>query len=257
MRCSRCRCTPSSPTRRPSRSRRRSRSSCASDVVARDRAEVTTSRVVRAVHGLQEVAPDPADELAESDELRRTLDRDALLDRYASTLWIDGAKGQRARRIVLRALCKRFGNGVKVGMGVLVLHPQTFEIGDAVFIGNQTFLQGRHDGHCVIGAHTWIGPQSYFDCRDMEFGEYVGWGPGAKVLGSEHTGEPVDVPIIQTDLVIKPVRVGDGADIGVNAVLLPGVTIGAGAIIGAGAVVPRDTEVPPGVPAKLLRYRGG
>src|SRR5207248_4014992 len=100
-----------------------------------------TERVVRAVHGLEAVAPDPADEIAESDDLRRTLDRDALLDRYASTLWIDGAKGQRARRVVLRAVCKRFGSGVKVGMGVLVLHPHTFEIGDAVFIGNQSFLQ--------------------------------------------------------------------------------------------------------------------
>ena len=218
------------------------------------------SRIVRAVHGLEAVAPDPPDEIAESDDLRRTLDRDALLDRYASTLWIDGAKGQRARRVVLRALCKRFGSGVKVGMGVLVLHPHTFEIGDAVFIGNQSFLQGRHDGRCLIGAHTWIGPQSYFDCRDMEFGEYVGWGPGAKVLGSEHTGEPASVPIIQTDLVITTVSVGDGADIGVNAVLLPGVSVGEGAIIGAGAVVPRDTQVPAnaiyaGVPAKLLRYR--
>ena len=219
-----------------------------------------TSRVVKAVHGLEAVAADAADEVAESEELRKTLDRDALLDRYSQALWIDGLNGQRARRIVLRAICKRFGNGVKIGMGVLVLHPNTFEIGDAVFIGNQTFLQGRHDGRCVIGAHSWIGPQSYFDCRDMEFGEYVGWGPGAKVLGSEHTGEPRDVPIIKTDLVIKRVTVGNGADIGVNAVLLPGVSVGEGAIIGAGAVVPRDTVVPPnaiyaGVPAKLLRYR--
>ena len=219
-----------------------------------------TSRVVRAVHGLEQVTPDPADEIAESDDLRKTLERDAILERYAAALWIEGQKGQRARRVILRAVCKTLGHGVKVGMGVLVLHPHTFEIGDAVFIGNQTFLQGRHDGRCVIGAHTWIGPQSYFDCRDMEFGDSVGWGPGAKVLGSEHTGEPADVPIIQTDLVIKPVRVGSGADVGVNAVLLPGVTVGEGAIIGAGAVVPRDTQVPPyaiyaGVPAKLLRYR--
>jgi acetyltransferase-like isoleucine patch superfamily enzyme len=219
-----------------------------------------SGRVVKAFHGLEEVAADPADEIAESDELRRTLEREQILERYAAALWIDGLKGQRARRVILRAICKRFGSGVKIGMGVLVLHPHTFEIGDAVFIGNQTFLQGRHDGRCVIGAHTWIGPQSYFDCRDMEFGEYVGWGPGAKVLGSEHTGEPRDVPIIKTDLVIKRVTVGNGADIGVNAVLLPGVSVGEGAIIGAGAVVPRDTVVPPyaiyaGVPAKLLRYR--
>jgi len=220
------------------------------------------SRVVKAVHGVQQVAPDPAEEIEEAAELRRSVEQADLLQRWADAAFVEGPKGQSRRRVLLRALCKSVGHGVKVGMGVLVLHPATFEIGDAVFIGNQSFLQGRHDGRCVIGAHTWIGPQSYFDCRDMELGEYVGWGPGAKVLGSEHTGEPREVPIIQTDLVIKRVTVGDGADIGVNAVLLPGVTIGEGAIVGAGAVVPRDTRVEPyaiyaGVPAKLLRYRAG
>jgi acetyltransferase-like isoleucine patch superfamily enzyme len=66
------------------------------------------------------------------------------------------------------------------------------------------------------------------------------------------------VPIIQTDLVIKPVRVHDGADIGVNAVLLPGVTVGKGAIVGAGAVVTKDVApyaIVAGVPAKFLRSR--
>jgi len=218
-----------------------------------------TERVVKAVHGIQAVQPDPADELKESADLRATESKEQLLARYSAACYEDSASGARARRVVLRAICKSFGNGVKVGVGVLVLHPHTFEIGDAVFIGNQTFLQGRHDGHCVIGAHTWIGPQSYFDCRDMELGEYVGWGPGAKVLGSEHTGEPANVPIIQTDLVIKPVRVGNGADIGVNAVLLPGVSVGEGAIVGAGAVVTKDVApyaVVAGVPAKFLRSRG-
>jgi acetyltransferase-like isoleucine patch superfamily enzyme len=217
-----------------------------------------TQRVVKAVHGLQTVQPDAADELTESADLRATETKEQLLARYGIACYEDNATGARTRRVVLRALCKSFGHGVKIGVGVLVLHPGTFEIGDAVFIGNQAFLQGRHDGHCVIGAHTWIGPQSYFDCRDMELGEYVGWGPGAKVLGSEHTGEPADVPIIQTDLVIKPVRVDDGADIGVNAVLLPGVTVGKGAIVGAGAVVTKDVQpytIVAGVPAKLLRSR--
>jgi len=218
-----------------------------------------TSRVVKAVHGIQTVEPDGADELKESADLRATESKEQLLARYSEACYDDSASGARARRVILRAICKAFGNGVKVGVGVLVLHPNTFEIGDAVFIGNQTFLQGRHDGTCVIGAHTWIGPQSYFDCRDLRLGEYVGWGPGAKVLGSEHTGDPQDVPIIQTDLVIKPVRVDDGADIGVNAVLLPGVTVGKGAIVGAGAVVTKDVApntIVEVVPAKFLRSRG-
>ena len=105
-----------------------------------------------------------------------------------------------------------------------------------------------------------LGPGSYFDARDLVLGDYVGWGPGAKVLGSAHTGLPEDVPIVQTDLVIRPVRVGAWADIGTNAVLMPGVTVGKGAIVGAGAVVTAD--VPPfaivaGVPARFLRWREG
>jgi acetyltransferase-like isoleucine patch superfamily enzyme len=216
------------------------------------------SRVVKAVHGVQHIETDPPAEVAESMKLRETEVRETLLERYSAAAQVDSAEGARQRRVLLRALCRSFGNGVRVGIGVLVLHPHTFEIGDAVFIGNQTFLQGRHDGHCVIGAHTWIGPHSYFDCRDLELAEYVGWGPGAKVLGSEHTGDPVDVPIIQTDLVIKPVRVKRWADIGVNAVLLPGVTVGEGAIVGAGAVVTRnvpDYAVVAGVPAKRMKWR--
>jgi acetyltransferase-like isoleucine patch superfamily enzyme len=216
------------------------------------------SRVVKAVHGVQQVTHDPPDEIVESARLRERESRETLVEQYGAAAFVDSADGVRQRRMLLRALCKSFGHGVRIGVGVLVLHPHTFEIGDAVFIGNQTFLQGRHDGHCVIGAHTWIGPQSYFDCRDLELGEYVGWGPGAKVLGSEHTGEPIDMPIIQTDLVIKPVRVGKWADIGVNAVLLPGVTVGEAAVVGAGAVVTHDVAdyaIVAGVPAKLLRYR--
>lgn len=69
---------------------------------------------------------------------------------------------------------------------------------------------------------------------------------------------PVSEPVITTDLEIKPVRIGAGADIGTNATILPGVSIGEGAIIGAGAVV--TTNIPAyavaaGVPARVLRYR--
>jgi acetyltransferase-like isoleucine patch superfamily enzyme len=68
------------------------------------------------------------------------------------------------------------------------------------------------------------------------------------------------VPIIQTDLEIQPTRIGAWADIGVNAVILPGVVVGKGAIVGAGAVVTRDVDpfsIVAGVPAKFLRWREG
>ena len=54
---------------------------------------------------------------------------------------------------------------------------------------------------------------------------------------------------------VAPIKIEKGAYVGAAAILLPGITIGAGAKIGAGAVVTRD--VPPGgiwagVPAKPL-----
>jgi acetyltransferase-like isoleucine patch superfamily enzyme len=52
--------------------------------------------------------------------------------------------------------------------------------------------------------------------------------------------------------------IGSRAFIGVNAVVLPGVTIGEGAVIGAGAVVTRDVpawEVWAGVPARRIGRR--
>ena len=217
-------------------------------------------RLVPAVHARQPVEPDGADELELADRLRRDHTREQLLDLAAAHAHGDNAADARMRRAVWRALAKRFGHGVRIGRGALAKHPETFEIGDRVVIGEQAFIQGRFDGRCVIGAHTWIGPQSYLDARDLVIEDSVGWGPGAKVLGSEHTGRPVDVPIMQTDLRIEPVRVCAWSDIGVSAILLPGVTVGKGAIVGAGAVVTSDVPafaVVAGVPARFLKWRDG
>lgn len=218
----------------------------------------TEARVVQAVHGRRELCEDEPFELGLAAHLRQTQSREALLE-LASRYGVgDAPLDALMRRAVWRALARSFGHGVRIGRGALVKHPETCDIGNGVFIGEQVFLQGRFDGTCRIGDHSWIGPQSYFDARHLVIEEHVGWGPGARVLGSTHTGLPLDVPIIRTDLIISPVRIGAWSDIGVNAVILPGVTVGRGAIVGAGAVVTRD--VPPfaivaGVPARFIRWR--
>ena len=217
-------------------------------------------RVVPAVHGSREAKPDPEFEIGLSDALRRQYSREGLLELYGRYALGDAYLDGLMRRAIWRVLAKHLGQGLSVGSGVGFKHLETFEIGDGVFIGAQAYLQGRFDGRCVIGNHVWIGPQSYFDARDLVLEDYVGWGPGAKVLGSAHTGVPADLPIIQTDLEIKPVRVGAWADIGTNAALLPGVTVGKGAIVGAGAVVTHDVPafaIVAGVPARFLRWREG
>lgn len=164
------------------------------------------------------------------------------------------------RRVLLRSLARSAGHDLQVSPEVILKHPETMEFGNSVFIGAHSMIQGRYDGQCKIGNHVWIGPHAYFDARDLVLEDYVGWGPGAKVLGSQHTGDPIDAPIIATSLVIKPVTVGYGADIGTNATILPGVRVGAHAIVGAGAVVTSDIPdyaVAAGVPARVLRIRDG
>ena len=217
-----------------------------------------TSRIVKAVHGLKAPSRDPDFEAGFDAFLESAYSRRGLVELYGRFCIGDGAIDALMRRAILRSLALHCGAGVQVGSGATFRHAETFSIGNGVFIGAQACIQGRFDGSCVIGDHVWIGPQAFLDARDLFLGDYVGWGPGAKVLGSAHTGQPHDVPIVQTDLEIKPVRVEAWADIGTNAVVLPGVTIGKGAIVGAGAVVTSDVPafaIVAGVPARFLRWR--
>jgi acetyltransferase-like isoleucine patch superfamily enzyme len=216
------------------------------------------SRIVPAVHGRKETKPDPEFEIGLSDALRADYSQAGLVELYGKFATNDGPFDTLMRRAIWRAVARRCGHGLRIGTGVGFKHLETFEIGDSVFIGAQAYIQGRFDGTTRIGNHVWIGPQSYMDARDLVIGDYVGWGPGAKALGSAHTGVPADVPVIHTDLEIKPIRVEDWADVGTNATLLPGVTIGRGAIVGAGAVVTQDVPafaIVAGVPARFIRWR--
>jgi acetyltransferase-like isoleucine patch superfamily enzyme len=216
-----------------------------------------TSRVVPAVHG-RRAAADPSYQAELVSEFRQSYGTAGLIELYGRFMAGDGLVDALMRKVIWRGVAKSCGRGLEVGSGAGFRHPETFEIGDGVFIGAQAYIQGRYDGRFVIGDNVWIGPQAFLDARDLIIEEFVGWGPGAKILGSSHTGLPVDVPIIRTDLEIKPVRVGAWSDIGTNATILPGVNIGKGALVGAGAVVVSDVEpfaVVAGVPARFLRWR--
>jgi acetyltransferase-like isoleucine patch superfamily enzyme len=78
------------------------------------------------------------------------------------------------------------------------------------------------------------------------------------VLTSQHVEAGRELPIYNAPVEFKPVEIEEGADIGVGAIIMPGVTIGRGAQVGAGAVVTRDVPafaVVAGSPARVLRER--
>ncbi len=218
---------------------------------------VSGPRLVAAVHG-KRPPEDDGFKTGLLAALRSSYSAAGLADLYGRFAHGDGMLDTLMRGAIVAAGAKRCGHGLRVSSGAVFTHLETLEFDDGVFIGAGAHVQGRVDGLCRIGKKCWIGPQAFLDARDFVMGDHVGWGPGARVLGSEHTGHPTDVPIIETDLSIRPVRIGDWADIGTNAVILPGVTIGKGAIVGAGAVVTADVapfSVVAGVPARFLRWR--
>jgi acetyltransferase-like isoleucine patch superfamily enzyme len=218
------------------------------------------ARIASAVHGRGAVRPDPAFEIAFAQDLAHRCAPSEIMALFRRFNQGEDHIDFLMRRTCVRALARRCGSGLRIEPGVGLRHVETFEIGDGVVIGEQVVIHGRFDGRCEIGNKVWIGPQAFLDARDLVIGDNVGWAPGAKVLGSKHSGLPIDVPIIATDLLIPRTVIEDDADIGMNAVLLPGVTIGRGAIVGAGAVVTKDVPAfskVAGCPAQLIGYRDG
>ncbi len=143
--------------------------------------------------------------------------------------------------------------------GVLVFHPENITLGRNVYVGHYAILKGYYRNEMRVGDRTWIGQQCFFHAAGgLTIGARVGVGPGVKIITSVHAEAGRGVPVLYSPVETAPVVIEDDADLGVNSVILPGVTVGRGAIVGAGAVVARD--VPPyavvaGVPAKVLRYR--
>ncbi len=138
-------------------------------------------------------------------------------------------------------------------------------------------------GVCRIGAFTY---SDYgVDIYDSDIGRYCSIGSGVKINPGRHPTDflsthpfvkvPPDACGLADDPVLQSiaatsesrpasregsvrVTIGDDVWIGVNAVILKGVTIGTGAIIGAGAVVTKDVrpyDIVGGAPAKVIRSR--
>ena len=154
---------------------------------------------------------------------------------------------------------KSIGDNVVFEGGVLIFHTENIIIGRNVYIGHNSILKGYYKNEMIIDDHTWIGQGCYFhSAGGIRIGKAVGIGPMVKIITSVHETKDMALPILYHNLVFNEVRIGNGCDIGIGAIIMPGVEIGDGAIIGAGAVVTQN--IPPfciatGVPAKVIKQR--
>lgn len=141
-----------------------------------------------------------------------------------------------ARRIAI-------GNHVYLGPGCWLL---THEPGGRLEIGDGTSIAG----YCVLSAAT-----------SVRIGRKVLFARNVYIADHRHGFERGEVPVIEQEIAdLRPVVVEDGAWLGQNVVILPGVTVGRGAVVGANSVV-RD-DIPPrcvavGAPASIVRRLEG
>ena len=154
---------------------------------------------------------------------------------------------------------RRCPASVVIEPGALIFHPENVSLDENVYVGHYAILKGYHQNELVIGAGSWIGQAAFLHAGGgIRIGVRVGIGPHVKILTSQHDEPGRDRPIMDGALRFAPVVLDDGCDIGVGAVILPGVTVGRGAQVGAGAVVTRHVPafaVVAGNPARVLRQR--
>ncbi len=106
--------------------------------------------------------------------------------------------------------------------------------------------------HSIFGAH--VGKQTAIagTIRDyplIYFGDYATVGQNSVVTAHAITHD---------EILLMPVRIGNNAVVGINCVVMPGVTIGDNAVLAPGAVATSNTNIPKnelwgGIPARKIK----
>lgn len=145
---------------------------------------------------------------------------------------------------------------------------------DCIVSGNFVFESSA--GIITIGNHSYIGDGTFISRSSIEIGDNVTIAWGGTVY--DHDSHSLDYMkrrkdiddelddirngcnFIQnkdwSDVNCKPIKICDDAWIGMNVIILKGVTVGEGAIVGAGSVVTKDVPawtVVAGNPARVVK----
>lgn len=108
-----------------------------------------------------------------------------------------------------------------------------------------------------IGNNSGIG----LNCRitgPLTIGNDVMMAPGVNIVTQNHEISDTQIPMRLQTAEKKKVTICDDVWIGVNAIILPGITIGKGSVIAGGAVVTKDVapySIVGGNPARVIRVR--
>ena len=119
------------------------------------------------------------------------------------------------------------------------------------------FTVGPH-GRLHLGAGTRIGSDAVISvARDVTVGRHVLVAARCYISDHGHRFSDPAVPVMHQGMdAPRAVTIKDGAWLGINVCILPGVTVGRNAVIGANSVVTQsvpDGAVVAGIPARVVR----
>ncbi len=163
----------------------------------------------------------------------------------------------RPRWLLVQMLMKPFPRNVGTWLSPRLMRAAGFDIGEGTLFSALPVITGEKDmiKRLRIGRGCYINAGCTFDARDfITIGDDVAIGHEVMLLTATHDSR---FPSKRGgDIITSPVFIEDGAWLGARAIILPGVTIGAGAIVAAGAVVSKNVAahtIVGGIPAKKIR----
>jgi acetyltransferase-like isoleucine patch superfamily enzyme len=167
-------------------------------------------------------------------ERQRTLAMQELLASFPS--W---APFRWSRRVFLERRLRSCGSDLVVSQGAIFEYPERIDVGDRVFVNRGALITAR---------------------ADVRIGNDVLIGPYVVINSGDHNYSDRSQPIQRQGHTAGPITIGSDVWLGAHCVILRDVKVGDGAVVAAGAVVIDD--VPPGtlvagVPAVPKKLRGG
>jgi acetyltransferase-like isoleucine patch superfamily enzyme len=167
------------------------------------------------------------------------------------SLLVGGAFASFGARSVLQPPIRLLGEG-------------SISIGSDVWVGPGSWLQSLAPGGGValeIGDGTSIAGNVVISAaRSIRLGRKVLLARGVYISDHIHRYDDTSRPILEQGIErMEPVEIADGAWLGENVVICPGVRVGRGAVVGANSVVTEDVpdfSLAVGAPARVVRRFG-
>ncbi len=183
---------------------------------------------------------------------------------FLALVWIVRRAWRRSFSVLAAGGFAEFGRGSVLEPPVRLENQGRISIGRDVFVGPGSCLQtldARGEVALEIGDGTSIAGTCVISAAaHVRLGRSVLLARNVYIADHAHAFEDLSRPVLDQGVNdIRPVEIGDGAWLGQNVVVCPGVRIGRGAVIGANSVVRDDVPdhaVAVGAPARVVRQFG-